>query len=180
MQGILRALDGRFLRPAPGGDLLRTTAILQPSVPVLEAAGLWQRLAPFASPLQVMRIVDAGGPVAEPRLTRDFDAADISDDPFGWNLPNWLLRREMVARLAELPKVDFRPGTGTAAWWLAPMKGALRWGIPQLGARDFQTGWLENQEIPPDRLAQITGRFAELEARNVVATKGGPDISRIT
>ncbi len=98
---------------AEGADL-RTTAILQPSVPVLEAAGLWQRLAPFASPLQVMRIVDAGGPVAEPRLTRDFDAADISDQPFGWNLPNWLLRREMVARLAELPNVDFRPGTATA------------------------------------------------------------------
>lgn len=28
MDGILRALDGRFLRPAPGGDLLRTPAIL--------------------------------------------------------------------------------------------------------------------------------------------------------
>jgi len=28
LNGILRALDGRFLRPAPGGDLLRTPAIL--------------------------------------------------------------------------------------------------------------------------------------------------------
>ncbi|MDC6168916.1 magnesium chelatase subunit H [Paucibacter sp. XJ19-41] len=28
LAGILRALDGRFLRPAPGGDLLRTPAIL--------------------------------------------------------------------------------------------------------------------------------------------------------
>ena len=28
INGILRALDGRFLRPAPGGDLLRTPAIL--------------------------------------------------------------------------------------------------------------------------------------------------------
>ena len=61
-----------------------------------------------------MRIVDAGGDVPEPRVVRDFNAADISDQPFGWNLPNWLLRREMVARLAELPNVDFRPGTGTA------------------------------------------------------------------
>jgi 2-octaprenyl-6-methoxyphenol hydroxylase len=61
-----------------------------------------------------MRIVDAGGTVAEPRLTKDFDAAEISDAPFGWNLPNWLLRREMVARLAELPNVSFRPGTGFA------------------------------------------------------------------
>jgi 2-octaprenyl-6-methoxyphenol hydroxylase len=98
---------------AEGADL-RTTAFLQPSVPVLEAAGLWSRLAPHAAPLQVMRIIDAGGidPVA--RLTKDFDAADISDAPFGWNLPNWLLRREMVARLGDLPNVSFRPGIGFA------------------------------------------------------------------
>jgi 2-octaprenyl-6-methoxyphenol hydroxylase len=91
---------------------LRTTAFLQPSIPVLQGAGLWDRLKPFAAPLQVMRIIDAGGPEPEARLTKDFDAADISDAPFGWNLPNWLLRREMVARLAELPNVSFRPGLG--------------------------------------------------------------------
>ncbi|NHB76719.1 UbiH/UbiF family hydroxylase [Rhodobacter calidifons] len=98
---------------ADGADL-RTTAFLQPSIPVLQAAGLWSRLEPHAAALQVMRIIDAGGPEPEARLTRDFDAADISDAPFGWNLPNWLLRREMVARLAESPNVDFRPGIGFA------------------------------------------------------------------
>ncbi|MDZ4139879.1 MAG: UbiH/UbiF family hydroxylase [Erythrobacter sp.] len=97
---------------AAGADL-RTTAFLQPSIPVLQAAGLWTRLEPFAAPLQIMRIIDAGGPTAEPRIIKDFDAADISDQPFGWNLPNWLLRREMVARLAELPNVSFRPGIAT-------------------------------------------------------------------
>ncbi|MEX5726933.1 2-octaprenyl-6-methoxyphenol hydroxylase [Rhodovulum iodosum] len=96
-----------------GADL-RTTAFLQPSKPVLEAAGLWARLAPYATDLQVMRIVDAGGKTPAPRLTKDFDASDISDDPFGWNLPNWLLRREMVARLDELPNVTFRPGVATS------------------------------------------------------------------
>ncbi len=95
---------------ANGSDL-RTTAFLQPAQQFLETAGLWARLAPHAAPLQIMRIVDAA---ADPHVTRDFDAADISDKPFGWNLPNWLLRREMVARLAELPNVDFRPGTGFA------------------------------------------------------------------
>ncbi|MCC6519765.1 MAG: UbiH/UbiF family hydroxylase [Tabrizicola sp.] len=98
---------------AEGADL-RTTAFLQPSIPVLDAAGLWSRLQPHAAALQVMRIIDAGGPEPEARLTKDFDAADISDAPFGWNLPNWLLRREMVARLADLPHVSFRPGTGFA------------------------------------------------------------------
>lgn len=98
---------------AEGSDL-RTTAFLHPSIPVLEAAGLWQRLAPHAAALQIMRIVDAGGPVAEPRVVKDFDAADLSDKPFGWNLPNWLLRREMLARMAELPGVAFLPGVATA------------------------------------------------------------------
>ncbi len=100
-------------REAAGADH-RSTAFLHPSIPVLQAAGLWDRLAPYAAPLQVMRIVDAGGPVAEPRVIKDFDAAEISDQPFGWNLPNWLLRREMVARLAELPNVTFLPGVATA------------------------------------------------------------------
>jgi 2-octaprenyl-6-methoxyphenol hydroxylase len=98
---------------ALGADL-RTTAFLQPSRDFLDRIGLWERLAPHAMPLQVMRIVDAGGPEAEARVAHDFNAADISDLPFGWNLPNWLLRREMVAHLAGLPTVDFRPGTGTA------------------------------------------------------------------
>jgi 2-octaprenyl-6-methoxyphenol hydroxylase len=96
----------------PNSDL-RTTAFLHPSIKVLEIAGLWDRYRAHAMPLQVMRIVDAGGPVAEPRVSHDFNAADISDQPFGWNLPNWLLRRECVARLAELPNVTFRPGVGT-------------------------------------------------------------------
>lgn len=97
---------------AEGADL-RTTAFLQPSIPVLQAAGLWARYEPHAAPLQVMRIIDAGGRLPEPRIVKDFDARDISDQPFGWNLPNWLLRREAVARLAELPNVSFRPGTAT-------------------------------------------------------------------
>ncbi|WFE73268.1 UbiH/UbiF family hydroxylase [Roseinatronobacter sp. S2] len=96
----------------PSSDL-RTTAFLQPSVKILETAGLWHRFAAHATPLQVMRIVDAGGDTHEPRVSHDFNAADISDQPFGWNLPNWLLRRECVARLEELPNVTFRPGVGT-------------------------------------------------------------------
>jgi 2-octaprenyl-6-methoxyphenol hydroxylase len=99
---------------ATEGADLRTTAFLQPAVQVLQAAGLWEALLPHATPLQTMRIIDAGRDEPEPRLTRDFDAAEISDQPFGWNLPNWLLRREMVARLTQLPDVDFRPGVGFA------------------------------------------------------------------
>jgi 2-octaprenyl-6-methoxyphenol hydroxylase len=99
---------------ADGADL-RSTAMLQPARRVLEAAGIWAHLEPHAAALQVMQIVDAGGDTPEPRVTRAFDAAEISDQPFGWNFPNWLLRRALLDRLAELPSVDFRPGTGTTS-----------------------------------------------------------------
>ncbi len=113
-------------RDAEGADL-RTTAFLQPARDVLERAGLWETLAPHATPLQVMRIVDAGGETAEPRAIRSFDAADISDQPFGWNLPNWLLRRELTAALGRLDNVEFRPGTGTRS--LFTRTGSARVGL---------------------------------------------------
>ncbi|WP_412505419.1 UbiH/UbiF family hydroxylase [Roseovarius sp. SYSU LYC5161] len=96
-------------RAAEGADL-RTTAFLRPSRDLLDRVGLWPRLDSHAAPLHVMRIVDAGGESAVPRVVKEFEASDISDGPFGWNLPNWLLRREMVARLDALNTVDFRPG----------------------------------------------------------------------
>jgi 2-octaprenyl-6-methoxyphenol hydroxylase len=95
------------------GSDLRSTAMLQPARALLDRAGLWEALASDAAPLQVMRIIDAGGADPEPRVTREFDAAEISDLPFGWNFPNWLLRRELMVRLDALDNVDFRPGIGT-------------------------------------------------------------------
>lgn len=65
---------------------------------------------------------------------------------------------------------DNVPGTGTAVWWMYPMKGAMKWGIPQLGAKDFKTGWFENSEIVPDVLVRndpdaiAAGRDPQLEA----------------
>ena len=108
---------------AQGADL-RTTAFLAPSVALLRRIGLWDRLLPHATPLQVMRIVDAGGARPVARLIRDFNAAEIGDQPFGWNLPNWLLRREITARLAEMENIRFAPGTGTAGV-LARDEGAI-------------------------------------------------------
>ncbi len=95
---------------ATGADM-RSTALMQPSVDLLRSVGLWQRLVPHAAPLQMMRIIEADGPGA--RIQRDFDAADISDAPFGWNLPNWLIRRELEAHLTGLAGASFRPGVAT-------------------------------------------------------------------
>lgn len=99
-------------REQKGADL-RTTAFLQPAQGFLTQIGLWPRLESYAMPLDVMRIVDAGGETPEPRVVKEFEASDISSQPFGWNLPNWLLRREFAHHLEEMPNVTFRPGTAT-------------------------------------------------------------------
>lgn len=110
------------LDPAPpvtdrdtlGADM-RSTAFLQPAQALLDQTGLWHRLSPHAEALQVMRIADAGGATPKARIVKEFNAAEISEKPFGWNLPNWLLRREMIAHLQDLEAVDLKLGTGTTA-----------------------------------------------------------------
>jgi len=100
-------------RDADGADL-RTTAFLKPAQDFLNRAGVWPLLAPEATPLAVMRIVDAGGPDPVARVSRDFEASDVTDGPFGYNLPNWLIRRVLLERISALPNVRFRPGVSTA------------------------------------------------------------------
>lgn len=98
-------------RDAEGSDL-RTTAFLQPARDFLDLIGLWSSFDSYATPLTTMRIVDAS---SDDQITRDFVSSDISDRPFGWNLPNWLLRREMLAHLGRLPNVQFRAGVATTS-----------------------------------------------------------------
>ncbi|WP_111428437.1 UbiH/UbiF family hydroxylase [Rhodobacteraceae bacterium DSL-40] len=94
----------------PGSDM-RSTAFLMPSVRLLERAGLWAKLVPHAAPLRIMRLADAGGPEPVVRETADFVADEAGEPAFGYNVPNWLMRREMVASLRGMPRVTLRMGT---------------------------------------------------------------------
>lgn len=88
----------------------RSTAILAPGRALLTDAGLWERLEPHATPLEIMRLKDISG---GRDVTRDFDAADLDQDAFGWNFPNWLLRREILAGLSDMADVTLLGGVGT-------------------------------------------------------------------
>ena len=54
-------------RAADGADL-RTTAFLQPARNFLDDLGIWQYFSPETMPLDIMRIVDAGGAENPPRM----------------------------------------------------------------------------------------------------------------
>jgi 2-octaprenyl-6-methoxyphenol hydroxylase len=98
---------------ADGSDL-RSTAFLQPARDLFDRTGLWPSLAPHAMPLEVLRAVDTTGWPPEVRASRDFRADDISDRPFGWNLPNWQTRHVLTGTIAGMPAVELRLGTGFA------------------------------------------------------------------
>ncbi len=113
-------LDVVCADPAQGGtgretEDTRTTAFLQPARPVLERAGIWTRISEFAAPLRALRVADAGGEDGRIRHAATFEAAEISDAPFGWNIPNRLLVRELLDRLSQLSNVDIRRGVHTRA-----------------------------------------------------------------
>ncbi len=100
--------------PAPEGadggpdEDLRTTAILQPGRALLEQAGLWDLVAAEATALWVMRIVDA----RDRPVRRDFDSGDLGEQPFGWNVPNRVLRHAFAKRLAGMEHVTRLRGVG--------------------------------------------------------------------
>ena len=91
---------------------LRSTAFLQPARQLFERIGLWPLLAPHAKPLDQLAVIDTTGWPPEIRDQRVFQSGDMSDDPFGWNLMNWVVRREIWGYLQDQPKIDALYGAG--------------------------------------------------------------------
>lgn len=93
--GLAVALIAPASEPDP-----RTTALLMPSVDLLDALGVWGRVGDAAAALCTMRIVDDTG-----RLPRApevaFDAHEVGLDQFGFNVPNDALNAALSARLSE-------------------------------------------------------------------------------
>ncbi len=91
----------------------------------------------------------------------------IGDDPFDrWTKPScmlvcednysnahgtpWLYKEMGIGKLIGAPV----PGTMTAVWW--ENIGSYTFGIPQVGVKDSQGNYLENQELRPDIECYIT------------------------
>ena len=54
------------------------------------------------------------------------------------------------------------PGTMTAVWWETQIDPSLVFGIPQIGVRDLNGNYLENQQLNPD--IQVTIKPEEAAA----------------
>lgn len=94
-----------------GADL-RSTAFLQPARELFEEADLWSSLAPHATPLETLAVIDCTGNPPEPRTERAFKSSDLGAPAFGWNLPNWLTRKVLTERLQAAKNAEVRLGVG--------------------------------------------------------------------
>lgn len=72
----------------------RTVALMMPSINVLKACGIWDVIAPHATPMRAMRLIDDK---ETPATQVEFHAVEAGLEAFGHNIPNDLLR----AALAE-------------------------------------------------------------------------------
>lgn len=83
--------------PAPDG---RTTALMMPSVHFLGKLGIDSAFKEHAAPLKAMRIIDdTGRLLRSPPLT--FRAQEISEQAFGYNIPNADLQKILMQALRD-------------------------------------------------------------------------------
>jgi 2-octaprenyl-6-methoxyphenol hydroxylase len=124
-KGVVVALIG----PPTGGDAdRRTTALIGPSVRLLENLGVWAAsdpagLAPSAAPIMAVRIADdRGGLIRAPEML--FSATEIGLDNLGVNIPNPALltalnaaaaRAERLTRIVTAGVIGIEPISGTTA-----------------------------------------------------------------
>jgi 2-octaprenyl-6-methoxyphenol hydroxylase len=120
--GIRTALVGRHAPVADG----RTVALLDGSVRFLGALGAWEAVAPHASPLCTLQIIDDTGSLFRPPPVR-FQAAEIGLDAFGWNVESARLVESLRVRaraqknltLVEADAAGAAPGEAVARLTLA-------------------------------------------------------------
>lgn len=84
---------------APSG---RTAALLNSSINVIKAAGLWENIADIATPLKVMRIIDDSTKGADADAGITFYAKEAGQECFGYNVPNSYLRLALANKIPDV------------------------------------------------------------------------------
>ncbi len=74
----------------------RTTAFLNPAIGVFKEIGIWEKIEPFSQPLKEMEIIDAGSKERAGPASVVFEPKEVNIENFGYNVPNGILRLELL------------------------------------------------------------------------------------
>ena len=93
----------------------RAYAVALGSVRMLQALGLWERLAPDAQPIEAIRASDGRAGEGASRLHLAFDAAEIGEAFMGQMVEDRHLRPALLDAVAAEPLVEARYGAAVTA-----------------------------------------------------------------
>ena len=79
----------------------RTTAFLSPAIRVFKEIGIWREIEPFSQPLKQMEIIDAGSKERPGLASVVFEPKEVNIENFGFNVPNGILRLELLGWLKK-------------------------------------------------------------------------------
>ncbi len=86
----------------------RTTALMNPSIALLERLGVWENVQDAAAPLRSMRIIDGTRRLLRaPTVT--FHASELDLDAFGYNIPNAPLLETLNDAVQNTAAIDHFP-----------------------------------------------------------------------
>jgi 2-octaprenyl-6-methoxyphenol hydroxylase len=93
---------------APSGTFIesddRTTALMMPGIRMLQELGAWPELDEDATPMRTMRIIDGTRRlVRAPTVT--FEADEIEEDAFGYNIVNRALNAALQHAIEQTPSI---------------------------------------------------------------------------
>ena len=89
----------------------RTTAFLKPAIGVFKEIGIWEKIEPSSQPLKEMEIIDAGNSKNGEIASVVFEPKEINIEYFGYNIPNNILRSELLGWLKKIKISSYTWGT---------------------------------------------------------------------
>ncbi len=84
----------------------RSVALMNASLNILRATGVWEGLKAQANPLSCMKIIDISRPRAG-ILEESFEARDIGEEQYGFNIPNNALRVALFKAARAKKNIQF-------------------------------------------------------------------------
>ncbi|WP_136657348.1 UbiH/UbiF family hydroxylase [Nitratireductor sp. XY-223] len=103
-----RGYKTALVAPRPAAADGRTTALMMPSIELLERLGVWPEVRAAAAPLRAMRIIDATSRlVRAPTVT--FHASELEIDAFGFNIPNAPLLEALTTAVESCADITCYP-----------------------------------------------------------------------
>lgn len=94
-----------IIAPKSGVPDGRTTALMTPSIALLEKLQIWQRVRDVAAPLRTMRIIDGTNRLLR-APTVSFQSSELDLEAFGYNIPNAPLLDALHGMLIERESID--------------------------------------------------------------------------